>query len=284
MAFKFINEHKARCSVSLLCRKFGVSRSGYYTWCNRAESKREIENLELLERIRTIHEDSRETYGSPRVHAMLQKEGTHCNIKRVARLMRINGIQAKMKAKFKKQSNVYSLGKFSKNLLLKQKSPEVKNQIWVGDVTYIRVGKNWSYLAVVMDLYTRRIIGWSFSKSRTKQIVNDAIRMAIESQKPKTKLIFHSDQGIEYFATDFRAILKENKIIQSMSHRGCCWDNAYMESFFHSLKTEMVYFQNFKHLEQAVAYIIDYITFYNDKRIHSGLDYLTPKEFEKWVA
>ena len=106
----------------------------------------------------------------------------------------------------------------------------------------------------------------------------------IHCQKPKVKLIFHSDQGIEYFANDFRAILKENNITQSMSRRGCCWDNAYMESFFHSLKTEMVYFQNFKHLEQAVAYIIDYITFYNDKRIHSGLDYLTPKEFEKWAA
>ena len=284
MAFKFIEEHKTRCSIALLCNKFGVSRSGYYKWCNRLESKRERENLKLIERIKTIHADSRETYGSPRVHAFLQREGAYYNKKRIARLMRVNGIQSKMKAKFKKYNNVYTLGKFSQNLLLKQKPPKEKNQIWVGDVTYIRVGKNWSYLAVVMDLHTRRIIGWSFSKLRTKQIVNDAIRMAIACQKPKEKLIFHSDQGIEYFATDFRAILKENNITQSMSRRGCCWDNAFMESFFSSLKTEMVYFQNFKHLEQAMAYIIDYITFYNDKRIHSGLNYLTPKEFEKWVA
>lgn len=248
------------------------------------KSKRKKENLELLERIKTIHEDSRRTYGSPRVHAVLKREGTHYNKKRIERLMRLNGIQAKMKAKFKKSNNLYTIGKSSKNLLLKQKPPKAKNQVWLGDVTYIRVGKNWSYLAVVMDLHSRRIIGWSFSKSKSKQIVIDAMRMAITCQRIKAKLVFHSDQGSEYFANEFRALLKENKITQSMSRKGHCWDNAHMESFFHSLKTEMVYFQNFQHLAQAMAYIIDYITFYNDKRIHSGLNYLTPKEFEKQVA
>ena len=267
-----------------MCRKLGLSRSGYYAWRNRSKSQRAKENEKLLCQIEAIHDASRRTYGSPRVHAALCKRGYCYNRKRVARLMRENRIIAKMTEKFRPKNRSFTHYRGTSNLLLNRKATTGKNQVWVGDITYIRVNKRWSYFAAVMDLHTRRIIGWSFSAKRTVELVKEAVLMAVCTSKPTTKTIFHSDQGIEYAANDYRKMLLELQLIPSMSRKGCCWDNAYMESFFHTLKTEMVYFQQFTNLAQAMAYIMDYITFYNTKRLHSGLDYNTPKQCDRLAA
>jgi len=190
--------------------------------------------------------------------------------------MRQNGIVAKMAKKFKRHTHKHVLFRETSNLLL-GKAPETDvNQVWVGDITYIRIGQEWAYLATVMDRYSREIIGWSFSKERTAALVKEALLMAVAEKGPTAKTIFHSDQGAEYASKEYRQALLEDGLRISMSRKGHCWDNAYMESFFHTLKTEMVYFMNFKYLAEAVAYIMDYIHFYNHERIHSGLDYLTP--------
>lgn len=267
-----------------MCRKLGISRSGYYAWLNRSESVREKENSTLTCEIRAIHEASRRTYGSPRVHAELRERGYPYNRKRIARLMRKNGIVAKMSKRFKPRNRDYGHYRRTSNLLLERGATSAKNQVWVGDITYIRVGKRWSYLAVVMDLHTRKIIGWAFSSRRTVDLVREALLMASRTSPPSSKTIFHSDQGIEYAANDFRELLESLKLVSSMSRKGSCWDNAYVESFFHTLKTEMVYFHSFKKLEQALAYIMDYITFYNTERLHSGLDYNTPNQCDRLAA
>ena len=198
--------------------------------------------------------------------------------------MRKNAIVAKMSKRFKPRNRDYAHYRRASNLLLTYGSTSGKNQIWVGDITYIRVGKRWSYLAVVMDLHTRKIIGWSFSARRTVDLVREALLMAVRISPPRSKTIFHSDQGIEYAANDFRELLDSFRLVSSMSRKGSCWDNAYVESFFHTLKTEMVYFHNFKKLEQALAYIMDYITYYNTKRLHSSLDYNTPNHYDRLAA
>jgi len=266
-----------------LCSKLGVSRSGYYAWLNRVECGREVENRGLVGEIRLIHRQSRGTYGSPRVHARLRQQGYRVNHKHVARLMRVHGIVSKMRLKFKARKSESQRYK-TPNLLLDRSAPTHKNQVWVGDVTYVRIKGRWTYLAVVMDLYTRKIIGWSYSKYRLVSMTTDALLMAVQMERPRGKVIFHSDQGTEYTSNGYRAALAEHGITQSMSRKGCCWDNAFMESFFHTLKTEMLYFQKLHNFIQTTAYILDYIRFYNHERIHSSLDYKTPNEYVKLAA
>ena len=267
-----------------MCSKLGVSRSGYYAFVKRPRSKRCIENEALVERIRTIHEGSRRTYGSPRVHAKLRLEGCFYNKKRVATLMRLNDIVAKMTKKFKVQNRDYEVHRCFPNLLLKRNPTTSSNQVWVGDMTYVRVNGVMCNLAIVMDLHTRKILGWSFAKQRGATLAVEAMQMAIKSQDSTKGVIFHSDQGTDYASHAHRDLLLAHGMTPSMSRSGCCWDNANMESFFHTLKTEMIYFQNFKRMHDAAAYIMDYITFYNSKRIHSSLNYLTPNEYCKLAA
>lgn len=270
--------------MALMCSKLGVTRSGYYAYVKRPRSKRSIANEALIEQIRTIHERSRMTYGSPRVHATLRQLGLVCNRKRIARLMKQNDIVSKMKRKFIVRYRKYEFHRCHPNLLLKRSAPTAVNQVWVGDMTYIRVNGVMCNLAVVMDLYNRKIVGWAFAKQRGGMLAVEALQMAIETQKPNKGLIFHSDQGTDYATHALREFLSKHEITQSMSRAGCCWDNANMESFFHTLKTEMVYFQSFKTMQEAAVYIMDYITFYNSKRIHSSLNYLTPNEYCKLAA
>jgi len=267
-----------------LCRKLGVSRSGYYAWLNRRESSRARENRKLVGEIRVIHSASRETYGSPRVHATLRRQGYGVNRKRVARLMRVHGIVSKMRVRFKPRRHDGQRYNSVPNLLLDRSFPTEKNQVWVGDVTYVRIKGRWTYLAVVMDLHTRKVIGWSYSKYRLMSMATEALLMAVLTESPQGKLIFHSDQGTEYASNGFKAALAEHGIIQSMSRKGCCWDNAFMESFFHTLKTEMLYFQKLNNFIQATAYILDYIHFYNHERIHSSLEYKTPDQYDRLAA
>jgi transposase InsO family protein len=192
--------------------------------------------------------------------------------------MRENGIVAKMARRFKRHSHRHELFRSSTNLLLDRGPTTAANQVWVGDITFIRVGNKWSYLSTVMDRHTRQIIGWSFAKYRSAGLVREALLMARQCHVPTNETIFHSDQGSEYASKEYRRVLEEMGLRVSMSRKGHCWDNAYMESFYHTLKTEMVYFQKFRHLTEAVAYIMDYIRFYNSDRLHSGLAYITPNQ------
>ena len=256
-----------------------MSRSGYYSWLERGKSKRVVENEALVKEIKSIHKESRYLYGSPRVHAVLKKRGYSYNRKRVERLMRENRIISRVTRKFKKKRKNYLFYNQSPNLLLDRDLPSRKNQVWVGDITYIRTNANWTYLAVVMDLYSRKVLGWSYGASRKAHIAKEALSMAVNNSPPTKYTIFHSDQGIEYTSTVFQEHVRTLGLTPSMSRKGHCWDNAFMESFFHTLKTEMVYFQKFSNISEATAYIMDYITFYNHYRIHSSLNYDTPEAY-----
>ena len=198
--------------------------------------------------------------------------------------MRENGIVARMARRFKRHKYKHELFRNTTNLLLDREPTSAKNQVWVGDVTFIRVGTQWSYLSTVMDRHTREIIGWSFSKNNDAQLVKESLLMAASDNENTPQTIFHSDQGAVYASKVFRKIIESFDLRVSMSRKGHCWDNAYMESFYHSLKTEMVYFMEFKHLTEAISHIMDYIGFYNYKRLHSGLGYITPFQMAKLTA
>ena len=262
----------------------GVSRGGYYAWVNRKKSRRVLANEELLKEIKVVHEDSREIYGYPRVYAALKRKGFVCGKHRVARIMRENGIMGKKARRFRQHKSGHQSYISSKNLLLNRDAATSTNQVWVGDITFIRIGEKWSYLSVVMDLYSRKIIGWTFNKNRGADMVSESLLMAARDHNVTPETIFHSDQGSEYASRIFTTTLRETGLRASMSRKGHCWDNASMESFFHSLKTEMIYFNHFKTLAEAMSYIIDYMKFYNNVRLHSGIGYLTPIECELMAA
>lgn len=270
--------------MAALCRKLAVSRSGYYAWRNREASRRRTGDQQLLAVMREIFKASRETYGYPRVHAALKARGYVCGRHRVARIMRENGLKARMARRFKYHRHRDWLFAKTPNLLLDQPQATAPNQVWVGDVSYIRVRGRWSYIAIVMDHHTRKILGWSFSQSHDAALAREALLMATHTRPPNARTIFHSDQGSEYASNEYRAALEATGLRISMSRKGHCWDNAHMESFFGSLKTEMVYFQKFQRLEEAVAYITDYIRFYNCERLHSSLGYRSPIQYEATLA
>jgi len=270
--------------VAALCRRLGVSRSGFYAWRDRADSARRMADRQLLTLMRGIFMASRETYGYPRIHAALKTRGIVCGRHRVARLMRENGLKARMARRFKYHRHRDHLFAETANLLLHQPAASAPNQIWVGDVSYIRVRRQWAYIGVVLDHYTRKVIGWSFSARHDAALVREALLMAVQHTAPDNQTIFHSDQGSEYASKEYRSALEASGLRISMSRKGHCWDNAHMESFFGTLKTEMVYFQKFSCLEEAVAYITDYIRFYNCERLHSSLGYRSPTEFEAIAA
>ncbi len=262
-----------------------MSRSGYYAFINRERSRRSLENEALVAEIRRIHAESRNTYGSPRIHEALRRQGRFYNRKRIARLMRLNNIVCKMTKKFKAKTWDWETRRcVHKNLLLERKETTKPNQVWVGDMTYIRVNGKWSYLAVVMDLHTRKILGWSYAAKNGADLVSEALLMAIGTKSSTKGIIFHTDQGTEYASKVHRQVICDHGMKPSMSRAGHCWDNASMESFFHTLKTEMIYFHKFKSLHEVASYLMDYITFYNHKRIHSSLNYQTPNEFDKLAA
>ena len=238
----------------------------------------------MLEEIKRIHSESRCTYGYPRIHQALRQQGFTCGKHRVARIMRENGIVGKKAIRFKCHKHKHHLMKSTKNLLLNREPVSAKNEVWVGDITFVRVNNAWNYLSVVMDLYTRKIIGWTFATKRGAALVSESLIMAAEGNEDTSGTIFHSDQGSDYASKYFVKELKQRNIKVSMSRKGHCWDNAHMESFFHTLKTEMIYFNHFKTIEEAIAYIVDYINFYNNERLHSGLGYMCPAQFEKMAA
>jgi putative transposase len=274
-------DHRGIHLVRRMCRVLGVSASGYYAWLNRPESNRARENRRLVVEIKAIHKENRGVYGSPRIHAELKDRKTHVSENRVARLMRENGIAAKQKKKYKATTDSNHTLPVAPNILERDFEASGPNQKWLADISYIPTREGWLYLAAVLDLYSKLIVGWSMSSRMTKNLVLDALKMAVDRRRPGPGLIHHSDQGRQYASKAYRKKLKSHRMICSMSRKANCWDNAPMESWFHSLKTELVTHKNYLTRMQAKADIFEYIEiFYNRSRKHSALGYMNPAQYE----
>lgn len=285
MKYKFIDVQRSLYSIRLLCRVLEVSKSSYYKWISNNRISKKSEYSALVDKIELLHNDSRKTYGSPRIFQKLKQVGVKISKNTVAKLMNENNIKAKTKKKFKITTDSKHSLNISPNLLARNFRPKNVNQAWCGDITYIHTSEGWLFLATVIDLYSRKIIGWSMNKRMKKSLVVDAMEMAFRQRKPEDDLIFHSDRGSQYCSEDFRKILKRNKIKQSMSRKGNCWDNAVAESFFSTLKKDLIFHEEFKTRDEAKRKIFEYIeVFYNRERIHSVLDFKSPIEYELNVA
>lgn len=283
MKFKFVHTYRSEFEVEKMCSVLNVSRSGYYRYTTEEESRRSIENLQLLTAIRVIYKQSRGTYGSPRITDSLHDLGLSCSRPRVARLMRANGIRAKMKKRHKVTTNTYHSYPIAPNLLNQCFRTNSSNRVWVSDITYIRTLEGWLYLTIIMDLYNRKIVGWSMSERLTaKRTTIPAFIQAIKRYGPLRGFIFHSDRGIQYASDEFRDLLRRFKAKQSMSSKGNCYDNAPAESFMHTIKTELIYQQIYHTRSQARNSIFEWIeVFYNRFRKHSALGYKSPEQYER---
>lgn len=281
MKYRFINEHRDQFKVGTMCRVLRASRSGFYAWVHKPLSDRAIEDQRLLGLIRDSYVASSGVYGAPRVFADLREAGETCGKHRVARLMREHKIKALRGYKAPRRvAGRPSL--IAPNRLNRAFTSERPDQAWVTDITYIRTWQGWLYLAVVLDLYARKVVGWSMKPTLAREIVLDALLMAVWRRKPKHRVLVHSDQGTQYGSDDWRRFCQAHNLEPSMSRRGNCWDNAVAESFFSSLKKERIKKRVYKTRDLARADIFDYIeVFYNRTRRHSHLDGLSPEAFEK---
>ena len=282
MKYAFIKRHDQQYPIEVMCRVLRTSRSGYYRWRKGGVSPRQLRRQELLAEIKKIYEKNRGNYGSPRITRELRNNGIVVNRKTVEELMKENGIAAKCKKKFKATTNSNHNLPIAKNLLKRNFKADKPNQAWVGDITYIATEEGWLYLATCIDLFSRKVVGWSMSSRMTADIVVDAFRMALFRQKRNAPKIMHSDRGSQYASEAFRNELESHGCKQSMSRKGDCWDNAVAESFFGTLKNELVHHEKYKTREEARLSIFDYIEmFYNRRRLHSYLNYQSPENFEK---
>lgn len=262
----------------MLCEVLEVSRAGYYKWTHRCISKRKRRRTALLERIVEIFEESRETYGCPRVYEKLKQDGYHCNYKQVERLMKEHEISPRRKRKYKSTTDSKHGMPISPNLLERDFEVQELDEVWVSDITYVETEEGWMYLATFVDLYSRMAVGWSMASCMKAELVIDAFEMAKDRQG-RAPIVVHSDRGSQYASEDFRRVLADNGCLQSMSRKGNCWDNAVSESFNGTLKSECVYRHTFKTRKEAELVLFDFIEiFYNKRRIHSTLGYLTPEE------
>jgi putative transposase len=285
MMFELVDELRVDFTIDLLCETLNVSASGYYARRVRSPSARAIETEKLLADIRKIHAEH-PSYGSPRVHAQLMVQGHAVSRGRVENIMADNDIYANTKRRFR-VCTTDSKHDFpvAENLLDRNFRAFRSNQKWVADITYIPTNEGWLYLAAIMDLCTRKIVGWAMRDHMRTQLPLAALTMAIQRQRPGAGLIHHSDRGSQYADKDYRKMLKDRKITASMSRKGNCWDNAQMESFFHTLKTEDVHHRRFKTKEEAKLALFRYIEiYYNSRRLHSAIGYITPAQMELKVA
>ena len=285
MRYCAIQEHDRRYPIRLMCRALTVSPAGYYAWASRPESHRSMQNRALLSAIRVIHRESRETYGSPSIWDALIKRGYGVGENRIARLMRADGIRAKTVKKWRTTTQSSHRLPVAANVLDRQFSITRPNRVWAGDLTYVWTTEGWLYLAVVLDLYSRTVIGWAMGHRLTVDLAERALTMALANRKPMAGLLHHSDRGSQYAAHSYQRLLGEHGIIPSMSRTGNCWDNACVESFFGTLKRELVYHRHYATREEATQDIFEYIeVFYNRRRRHSTLGYDSPVEFEARTA
>jgi putative transposase len=282
MRYQFIENHREAFPVRRMCKIMAVAPSGYYAWRTRPISELKMANNTLVEKIKEIHAEFEGKYGSPRIYQELRGKKIACSENRVARLMRENGIQAKHKRRFRVTTKANPAHPVAPNLLNREFTAEKPNQKWTSDITYIRTKESWLYLAVVLDLFSRRIVGWAMSTRITSKLVIDALEMAIAQRKPEAGLLHHSDRGSQYTGKPYQKLLAANKMVVSMSGKGDCWDNAPTESFFSSIKREQVHHNYYETCDLAQTDIFFYIeAFYNRKRRHSTLDYLNPMAFEE---
>ena len=280
--YRFISAEKARTPVSLACRWLGVSRSGYYEWAGRSPSERALTDAWLTERIRAIHKAHRGVYGAPRIHADLRMaHGVRVSRKRVERLMRAAGISGLVRRKRGRTTIRVPGVRVADDLVERQFRPAAPDVLWIADVTYLRTWEGWLYLAAVQDAYSRRIVGWSMADHMRSELVVDALQMAISRRRPAPGLIHHSDQGSQYVSLAFGQAAREAGIALSMGSVGDCYDNAVAESFFATLKKELVHRRSWPTRRELTSEVFEYIeAFYNRTRRHSTLGYLSPADYE----
>jgi len=286
MSFRFIEDHRDAYPVQLMCAVLEVSPAGYYAWRDRPVSERAKSDATLLAEIRQVHRDSRGRYGSPRVHAALRRQGRDASRGRIERAMRRNGIRAIM-AKPRRARTTDSRHDLpiAPNLVARDFTTDAPNRVWLGDITYIPTAEGWLYLAVIMDLFSRKIVGWAMRDHMQVELASAALTMAIRDRRPQAGLICHNDRGVQYASHAYRGALASASLTASMSRKADCYDNAPMESFFHTLKTELVHHRNYKTRDEAQRDIFAYIEgFYNRTRLHSALGYIPPIEMELKVA
>jgi putative transposase len=280
--FRFIARHGEEFPIRSLCGVLGVSPSGYYAWRSRPESRRVREDRRLRAEIRAIHRESRGRYGSPRIHAELQDRGLRCSRKRVARLLREEHLQVRPRRRYRATTQSAHGHAVAPNLLNRQFHVEGLNRVWAGDLTYLETQEGWLYLAVLLDLGSRRVIGWAAGQRINAELTLEALRMALEQRQPPRGLLHHSDRGSQYAAGPYQSVLRRHGVKVSMSRAGDCFDNAVVESFFRSLKAELCSEGIYLTRQQAYRAVFDYIErFYNRRRRHSTLGYQSPIKFEQ---
>lgn len=284
MKYQFIADNSLDYPVDMMCRVMKLSRSGYYDWQGRPDSKRGEANRLILSKIKSIrnNEPKKKVYGAPRLKYELESHGIKCSRKRVARIMHKAGIQATIKKKYKATTDSNHKHKVAENLVKQKFAAEKPNQLWLSDITYLWTEEGWLYLAAVLDVFNRMIVGWAVSKRLHQELVQQAITNATIQRSPDKELIFHSDRGSQYASEGVKTLLQKYDFKQSMSSTGNCYDNAMMESFFHSMKSEHVRLEKYTTRDQAKSSIFDYIeVFYNRERRHSGIGYLSPVDYEQ---
>jgi transposase InsO family protein len=271
--------------VRVLCRVLKVSTSGFYAWCRRAPSARAREDAALKVEIRAAHAASKKTYGSPRILEDLKANGRRVGRKRVARLMREEGIEGQKKRRFRTTTDSRHSHPVAPNHLQRNFSASAPNEIWVSDITYVWTGEGWMYLAAILDLFSRRIVGWAMDSRIDQGLALDALNMALTTRRPAAGLVHHSDRGVQYAGAAYQEQLRKAGMVCSMSSKGDCWDNAVAESFFSTFKAELVHRMDYAGREQAWASTFDYIeAFYNPRRRHSALGYSSPVDYESAAA
>ena len=279
-----MQQHRLEFPLCLMCRVLQVSRSAYYAWIKRPLSERVQTDKRLTHMIRAVQEQSRGIYGSPRVHQALRSQGIRTSRKRVERLMRSAGLTARKRQRFIATTDSRHGQPVAGNLLARQFAPSAiveQNQVWAGDITFIPTAQGWLYLAAVLDLHSRRVVGWQMASSLESSLVTGALTMAVSQRHPSPGLLHHSDRGSQYAGKEYQSLLEKNGMVCSMSRKGDCWDNAPVESFFSILKRELVHGQRYETRVEAKASIFEYIeVFYNRQRLHSALGYLSPVQYE----
>ncbi|AKH20882.1 transposase [Sedimenticola thiotaurini] len=264
-----------------LCELYGVSRSGFYAWKARPMSNHRAHDLKLMEAIKTLHQGFRRSYGAARLHQELIQKGLPCSRRRVNRLMKEMGVKASTTGLYAWRPGQHEFYSSTGNQLKQMEKPVQPGTQWAGDFTYIKTKTGWLYHAVVLDLFSRKVVGWSFSRKRNAELTKSALKMALTRSNPQEGCLFHSDQGIEYAAHEYRDVVEAAGMTRSMSRKGNPLDNAFVESFFHTMKAELIHRRLFENDISAVAHLVEYIEFYNRERLHSGIGYQSPENYEK---